>query len=102
MSGIRDMTRRCFLTALGASSSGFLLPEALAQGTRPFRRRANIVVILADDLGYADLGCQGCREMVMGFDVHATALAAAGIPMPADKPLDGVDLLPYRRHVPPA
>ena len=35
------------------------------------------------------------REMVMGFDVHATALAAAGIPMPADKPPDGVDLLPY-------
>lgn len=33
--------------------------------------------------------------MVMGFDVHATALAAAGIPVPADKPLDGVDLIPY-------
>jgi arylsulfatase A-like enzyme len=33
--------------------------------------------------------------MVMGFDVHATALAAAGVPFPTDKPLDGVDLLPY-------
>jgi len=35
------------------------------------------------------------REMVMGFDVHATALAAAGVPLPADKPLDGKNLIPY-------
>ena len=35
------------------------------------------------------------REMVMGFDVHATVLAAAGIARPADPPLDGVDLLPH-------
>jgi len=35
------------------------------------------------------------REMVMGFDCHATALAAAGLPMPTDKPLDGVNLLPF-------
>lgn len=34
-------------------------------------------------------------EMVMGFDVHATALAAAGSPAPTGAPLDGVDLLPY-------
>jgi arylsulfatase A-like enzyme len=32
------------------------------------------------------------REMVMGFDVHATALAAADVPAEA---LDGVDLVPY-------
>jgi len=35
------------------------------------------------------------HEMVMGFDVHATALAAAGAPMPVDKPLDGENLIPY-------
>jgi len=35
------------------------------------------------------------HEMIMGFDVHATVLAAAGIPLPADKPLDGVDLVPF-------
>ncbi|MBX3179940.1 MAG: sulfatase-like hydrolase/transferase [Candidatus Hydrogenedentes bacterium] len=34
-------------------------------------------------------------HMVMGFDVHATALAAAGGAMPTEKPLDGVNLLPY-------
>ena len=36
-------------------------------------------------------------HMVMGFDVHATALAAAGVPLPTDKPLDGIDLLPLVR-----
>lgn len=35
------------------------------------------------------------REMVMGFDCHATALAAAGVPFPTDKPLDGVNLIPF-------
>jgi len=35
------------------------------------------------------------REMIMGFDYHATALAAAGVDVPADKPLDGVNLLPF-------
>ena len=32
---------------------------------------------------------------VMGFDCHATALAAAGISVPKDQPIDGVDLIPY-------
>lgn len=35
------------------------------------------------------------REPVTALDIHATALAAAGVPAPRDKPLDGVDLLPY-------
>jgi arylsulfatase A-like enzyme len=35
------------------------------------------------------------RPMVMGFDFHATALAAAGAAVPGDRPLDGVDLVPY-------
>jgi arylsulfatase A-like enzyme len=34
-------------------------------------------------------------EMVMGFDCHATALAVASVPLPTDKPLDGVNLLPF-------
>jgi arylsulfatase A-like enzyme len=35
------------------------------------------------------------REPVMGFDCHATALAAAGIDKTGDRPLDGVNLLPF-------
>lgn len=35
------------------------------------------------------------RKPVMGFDVHATALAAAGVDVPAGEPVDGKDLLPF-------
>jgi len=35
------------------------------------------------------------REPVMGFDVHAMALSAAGIAISAENPIDGVDLTPY-------
>jgi arylsulfatase A-like enzyme len=38
---------------------------------------------------------QTYREPVLGFDCHATALAAAGVTAPADRPLDGVNLLPF-------
>lgn len=34
-------------------------------------------------------------QPVMAFDIHATALAAAGGTFPTEKPLDGVDLLPF-------
>jgi arylsulfatase A-like enzyme len=35
------------------------------------------------------------QNMVMGFDCHATALEAAGVKVPKDKPLDGVNLIPF-------
>jgi arylsulfatase A-like enzyme len=38
---------------------------------------------------------QTYREMIAGFDCHATALGAAGIEASQNKPLDGVNLLPY-------
>jgi arylsulfatase A-like enzyme len=34
---------------------------------------------------------------VSSLDVFATALACAGMPMPTDRPYDGVDLVPYLR-----
>lgn len=34
---------------------------------------------------------------VHGFDVYATAAAAAGVPLPADRKIDGVDLVPFLR-----
>lgn len=45
-------TRRAFLSALSASA---------LSGQRP--RRPNIVYILADDLGYGDLGCYGQQRI---------------------------------------
>ena len=38
--------------------------------------KPNIIVILADDLGYADLGCQGSKEVV---SPHMDSLAANGV-----------------------
>jgi len=38
---------------------------------------------------------QTYREMIMGFDYHATALAAAGVESADKKRLDGVNLLPF-------
>ncbi len=32
---------------------------------------------------------------VHGFDIYATAAAAAGVPLPKDRKIDGVDLVPY-------
>ena len=34
---------------------------------------------------------------VQHFDIYATAAAAAGVPLPSDRKIDGVDLLPYAR-----
>lgn len=36
-------------------------------------------------------------EPVAHLDIFATAAAAAGAPLPADRPIDGVDLAPYLR-----
>ncbi len=40
---------------------------------------------------------QAYTAPVHGFDIFATAAAAAGVPLPADRPIDGVDLVPYVR-----
>ena len=34
-------------------------------------------------------------DPVHHFDIYATAAAAAGVPMPSDRKMDGVDLLPH-------
>jgi arylsulfatase A-like enzyme len=69
-----DSNRREFLAAAGATAALATLPAA-AQGPG---RRPNILFILADDLGFADLGCYGRRD-------YATpaidALAAGGVLM---------------------
>ena len=40
---------------------------------------------------------QTYRAPVHGFDIYATAAAAAGVALPADRPIDGVDLVPFAR-----
>ena len=52
----------------------FLTALPLYAADKP--RRPNVVILLADDLGYADVGFQGCKDILTP---HIDALAKAGI-----------------------
>ena len=75
----RSMTRRDFLIAAGAGTIGVTALGKMAWGqaaATPTKRSPNIVLILADDLGYAELGCQGCRDIPTP---HIDSIARAGV-----------------------
>jgi hypothetical protein len=61
-------------------------------------KRTNVILIVADDLGWGDLGCYATPDLdtpVLGCNCIPTALAACSIrAVDGSKPLDGVDLLP--------
>jgi len=59
------ITRRDFLKAAGTSAIALALGGSLATGADSAAptRKPNIVLILADDLGYAELGIQGCKDI---------------------------------------
>ncbi|HSW44216.1 MAG TPA: sulfatase [Phycisphaerae bacterium] len=58
-------------------AGGFATPEATADTGGPSAKQPpNFVIIVADDLGYADLGCQGSKDMPTP---NIDSLAAGGV-----------------------
>lgn len=59
---MRPIERRTFVKAIGIGAAGIALPRltACAPGTR---RPPNIVFIMADDLGYAEVGAYGQKKI---------------------------------------
>ena len=54
------MNRRHFLKIAGVCTVGLSQMNCSAsQTTKPASRRPNILLILADDMGWSDLGCYG-------------------------------------------
>ncbi|MCK6497103.1 arylsulfatase [bacterium] len=75
--------RRTFLKAAAAGASALLAQPFLHAGESPRATKPNIVLILADDLGYGDLGCYGqkmiptpCLDRMAGEGLRFTSCYA--------------------------
>ncbi|HJZ54592.1 MAG TPA: sulfatase [Gemmataceae bacterium] len=65
------MTRCSWATAVAVGALLWLAPHAAADVRRP-----NILVIVADDMGYADAGVQGCKDIPTP---QVDSIAAGGV-----------------------
>jgi len=69
------LDRRRFLGTAGLGAAALGLPHRAIAG-QPAERRPNVIFILADDLGYGDLSCQGQTKFQTP---HIDRLAADGM-----------------------
>jgi len=58
------MNRRGFLKAAGIGIAAAVVPKALIAAIKPPIEKPNIIFIMADDLGYNDLGCYGQKKIM--------------------------------------
>lgn len=77
---MRGATRRAFLRTLAGAGAAGALPWAARAAETPAAggakaRRPNVVLVLADDLGFSDIGCYGGEIPTP----HLDALAAGGM-----------------------
>ncbi len=69
------MKRREFIKSAGLGAAFLALPGCGALLGRPSGRRPDIVVIMADDMGFSDIGCYGSEIATPNLD----RLAAGGL-----------------------
>ncbi|MBL9214388.1 MAG: arylsulfatase [Opitutaceae bacterium] len=68
------MPRRDFLRTMGIGAASLTAP-AILRGAGKSQRRPNVLLILADDMGYSDLSCYGSEIRTP----HLDALAGRGV-----------------------
>ena len=68
--------RRGFLQMMGAAATAVILPGCANVPDCTSKRKPNIILIMADDLGYSDLSCYGNKRFTTP---NIDALADAGI-----------------------
>ena len=56
------LRRRDFLALAGAGTLGLLAHGSCTSKQAPTSRKPNVIIILADDLGYGDVCCYSCQD----------------------------------------
>jgi hypothetical protein len=87
-------TRRGFLKRMGAAAGAtFVLPgyTGWTQERKEGKSRPNIIIIVGDDMGYADIGCHGCKDI---STPNIDSIAQNGVRVSASLPLLGVIIPP--------
>jgi len=74
---MNNINRRRFLNRMAGTAVALVWPHCTSEArTASVGRQPNIIVILADDLGYGDLSCYGSER---NKTPHLDALAAGGV-----------------------